>query len=190
MTEPRHRCRYCRTTLKAPEDNDRQAFCTRGCHSSHYRKRCVVCEAKFERKNEGQKVCGRRPCRNALKSRPELYSYARMGQSAGSVIDPLKNPIKPGIKTRLDGGRPWRQIAGPELSARSFALATLPLDPATAKRVAGDNSRYWREDRESLLPYVRYIEGRLLGEPLPFVESPPLVPADPFDIPAFLVRAA
>ena len=77
MTEPRHRCRYCRTTLKAPEDNDRQAFCTRGCHSSHYRKRCVVCEAKFERKNEGQKVCGRRLCRNALKSRPELYSYAR-----------------------------------------------------------------------------------------------------------------
>jgi hypothetical protein len=86
-----------------------------------------------------------------------------------------------GFKSRL--------VAGPSLDPVSLRLTTLPLDPATAKRVNGDNVRYWREDRESLIPYVRFIEGRLLPDDLPFVDSPPIVPAgDPLDIPTFLAR--
>ena len=58
----RHYCRHCRTKLTEPEENHRQAFCARGCHSSYYRHRCVVCEGKLERKNEAQKTCARRVC--------------------------------------------------------------------------------------------------------------------------------
>ena len=32
----------CRSKLKAPTDNYREAFCTRGCHSSFYLHRCLA----------------------------------------------------------------------------------------------------------------------------------------------------
>ena len=57
----RHYRRHCRSKLGEPEENDHRAFCARGCHSSFYRHRCLVCEAKFERENEVQKTCGPRP---------------------------------------------------------------------------------------------------------------------------------
>src|SRR5436190_4091048 len=42
----RHRCRNprCRSKLTTPVANPREAFCTKGCRSSFYRKRCVICE--------------------------------------------------------------------------------------------------------------------------------------------------
>jgi hypothetical protein len=43
-----------------------RAFCVRGCHTSFYRKRCLVCEGEIVRKNENQLVCGKRRCRKAL----------------------------------------------------------------------------------------------------------------------------
>jgi hypothetical protein len=63
----RHRCRNakCRSKLPPPVANEREAFCARGCHSSFYRKRCLICEAPMERKTEHQPVCGKRRCRNA-----------------------------------------------------------------------------------------------------------------------------
>jgi hypothetical protein len=178
----RHYCRHCRSKLGEPEENDRRAFCARGCHSSFYRHRCLVCEVKFERKNEGQKTCGRRPCRNALKSHPDAYAFLRKGNHPSASEGAGRSAHSTGIK--------WRHVAGPSLDAISFRLATLPLDPVTAKRVDGDNARYWREDRAALLPYVRFIESRLLLDDLPVVDSPPIAPSDdPFDIPAFLNRA-
>jgi hypothetical protein len=33
------------TIAAAPVANEREAFCAKGCHSSFYRKRCVVCDA-------------------------------------------------------------------------------------------------------------------------------------------------
>jgi hypothetical protein len=64
----RHHCRNprCRMKLPASVYNEREAFCTKGCHSSFYRKRCLVCEAPMERKTERQLICGKRRCRKAL----------------------------------------------------------------------------------------------------------------------------
>ena len=56
----------CRMKLKAPVENPKDAFCTRGCYRQFHRKRCVVCEHDMERRTEHQLVCGKRRCRNAL----------------------------------------------------------------------------------------------------------------------------
>src|SRR6516225_1896358 len=42
----RHYCRNprCRSKLPSPASDPHKAFCTRGCHSSFYLKRCLVCE--------------------------------------------------------------------------------------------------------------------------------------------------
>jgi hypothetical protein len=67
-TALRHMCRNprCRSKLGAPVSNPREAFCARGCHTSFYRKRCLVCEGQMERKRENQTICGRRKCKNVL----------------------------------------------------------------------------------------------------------------------------
>ena len=77
IQEVRYRCRNlrCRSKLPAPVANTREAFCARGCHSSFYRKRCLVCEGPMERKTERQLVCGKRTCRNALQARSDLGRY-------------------------------------------------------------------------------------------------------------------
>jgi hypothetical protein len=76
-TALRHRCRYprCRSKLPAPVSNPREAFCARGCHSSFYRHRCLICEEPMERKTERQLVCGKRACRNALQTSESLGRY-------------------------------------------------------------------------------------------------------------------
>jgi hypothetical protein len=76
-TALRHMCRSprCRSKLPAPVSNPREAFCTRGCHSSFYRKRCLVCEQPMERKTEHQLICGKRACRNALQAREGFGRY-------------------------------------------------------------------------------------------------------------------
>jgi hypothetical protein len=103
----RHYCRNpkCRSKLKTPVCNPREAFCARGCHSSFYRKRCLICEGTFERKTERQLICGKRRCRNALQARSALGRYQG---SQGVVITP-ENLIKSGLKSRLktDRGIDW-----------------------------------------------------------------------------------
>jgi hypothetical protein len=37
----RHYCRKCRSKLAEPTDNERQAFCSPGCHASFYRNRLL-----------------------------------------------------------------------------------------------------------------------------------------------------
>jgi hypothetical protein len=141
----RHYCRRCRSRLKAPVTSQWEAFCTRGCFSSFYRRRCIVCEHEIERKTEHQRVCGRRKCKADFTRDRERY-LGRWGDISSSPFSPPGNPIKPGTKSRGWDGRPvvigewreggdkkqWRQIAGPLLSPRSFHLATLPLHRAYA----------------------------------------------------------
>jgi hypothetical protein len=68
VEEVRHRCRNlrCRMKLPVPVSNPREAFCTRGCHSSFYLRRCLVCEKPIERTTANRKICKRSKCRNAL----------------------------------------------------------------------------------------------------------------------------
>jgi hypothetical protein len=59
--ELRHRCRNskCRSKLPTSVANEREAFCTRGCHASFYRERCLVCERGM------RLICNKGKCRNA-----------------------------------------------------------------------------------------------------------------------------
>ena len=51
VAELRHYCRNprCSSKLAKPVANPREAFCARGCYSSFYRKRCLVCESQWRR---------------------------------------------------------------------------------------------------------------------------------------------
>ena len=104
-TKLRHYCRNpkCRSRLPAPVSNERKAFCTRGCHDSFYRHRCVVCEEPMERKTERQLVCGKRKCRNALQARSGLGRY----QLPSYVISPPKKPVNKGAKPAPRGDIAW-----------------------------------------------------------------------------------
>ena len=69
--EVRLRCRNprCRSKLPAPVSNPREAFCTRGCHDSFYRHRCLICERPIEQPKRGKRViCKKAVCRKALRS--------------------------------------------------------------------------------------------------------------------------
>jgi len=67
----RHYCRNprCRSKLKQPVENPRRAFCTRGCHSSFYHSRCLVCERPFARRTSRQEICKKGTCRSAFRGR-------------------------------------------------------------------------------------------------------------------------
>jgi hypothetical protein len=123
-TAMRHYCRNlrCRSKLPAPVSNPREAFCARGCHSSFYLHRCLVCEGPLERKNETQKVCRKSKCRSSFRrcfdgGRYLPSSSARDGEKTLDSID-----SKPALKA----GRAWRIIAGPELTPTQLHCATVP----------------------------------------------------------------
>jgi hypothetical protein len=143
-TALRKMCRNprCGCKLPAPVSNPREAFCTRGCHSSFYRKRCLVCEEPMERKTERQLVCGKRKCRNALQASFDGGRY----HVSSRTINPLKTSIKPGIKSslKLDRAPPWRVVAaGSPISANQYHCAVVGAGEATvvADRI---NSAHWK----------------------------------------------
>ena len=92
--ELRHFCRNtkCRSKLKRPVSNKREAFCARGCHTAFYRKRCLVCEGPIERNRDDQKICGRAMCRRAWRARTGFGRY--IASSAANL--PSKKPVNKG----------------------------------------------------------------------------------------------
>lgn len=140
--ELRHRCRFCRSKLPVPVENARRAFCTPGCHSSFFRKRCLVCEEPIVRRTENQKVCGRRKCRLALKTLSPFPS--KRTEVAWSVILTPETPVKSALKHASAADRPWRIVAGPELSAGAFHCATIGAAETVEANRRG-NARHWRE---------------------------------------------
>jgi hypothetical protein len=210
-TPLRHYCRNprCRSKLKAPVENHHHA-CTPGCHASFYRSRCLVCENVIRRKNEQQKLgSGHGRCRADYDRFRHVYDYP--SHHTSKARGPLKNPIKPGVKTGDVTARPWRQIAGSEMSARTFALATLPLDPATADRADRANAKAWADaavielkdapinllgghrfaTAPKLDPFIRLailsIETEV-EEPTTVGPNTPVANGDPFALPEFLRR--
>jgi hypothetical protein len=131
----RHYCRNprCRSKLPAPVANEREAFCCRGCHSSFYRHRCLICEAPMERKTERQLICGKRACRNALQVRSELGRYMPLS----GVVSPLEKSTKLGIKSPLTGDQGWRIVAG-QMSPSAFHCATV-ADGGEHRRIEAKN---------------------------------------------------
>jgi hypothetical protein len=108
----RHYCRNprCRSKLKAPVENVREAFCARGCHTQYYRKRCIACEQPMERKRESQQLCKRRKCKSQFAALKAGFSLGRYHPSS-HVLDASRNPTKPGTFSRLKTD--WRHVAGP-----------------------------------------------------------------------------
>jgi hypothetical protein len=195
-TAMRKMCRNprCGCKLPAPVSNPREAFCTRGCHSSFYRKRCLICEEPMGRKTEHQLVCGKRKCRNALQASFDGGRY----HVSSRTIDHLKTSIKPGIKSSLKSDRApsWRVIAaGSPISANRYHCAIVGAEEATA---AADriNAAHWKAAKAGERGF------RSLGSPV--VESSEASPAaaisagrvaslvatipDDLSIPAFLDR--
>jgi hypothetical protein len=202
----RHRCRntHCGCKLPVPTDNPRNAFCTRTCFTVYFRNRCLVCERSFKRIRDGQMVCERRPCKNALQSDREHF-FGKWARVPANVLECGENPTKPGVKTRSKPDRPYRKITGPDLSPTAFRFATLPFDllPSTSKAYAEllDDRRKAkrRAQRHALLKYqhppVNVLGGYVFpgaptvdlsptGEPLP-----PVVESVGLDVPEFLRRA-
>jgi hypothetical protein len=114
-TEVRHYCRNpkCRSKLKAPIANTREAFCTRGCRERFYRLRCYVCEEKKPGRLDAH-TCGRRKCKNAIRTR--------------CVEIGVGNPIKSGLPEADKYGRAWKVVAG-EISPNAFHCATVSDGP-------------------------------------------------------------
>jgi hypothetical protein len=68
----RNRCRNprCKTWLKEPVANPRNAFCCASCEAGFYRTHCRVCEKMLDeaKRNSRREFCGRRQCRNQFRS--------------------------------------------------------------------------------------------------------------------------
>jgi len=140
--EVRLRCRNprCRSKLPAPVSNPREAFCTRGCHDSFYRHRCLICERPIEQPKRGKRViCKKAVCRKALRSNsyhgPYHRSFAAKSISNKADFIGLKEPLKP--------GRPWRIVAGPELSVSAFHCAEVGGEEAV-EAINRSNFKHWR----------------------------------------------
>jgi len=65
----------CRSKLPSPAFNSREAFCARGCHTSFYLRRCLVCEGPLQRRNKTQRVCRKTRCRNAWRAKAGFGRY-------------------------------------------------------------------------------------------------------------------
>jgi hypothetical protein len=121
----RHQCRYCRTQLSEPTDNPRRAFCTRGCHSSFYRSRCLVCEGPIRRKNEAQKFgSGHKVCAAEYRRFPGAYDH--LGYPPSPIANEGGgNPHEMGTKTAHSAGRAWCWEANLDIEHQLLAGDTL-----------------------------------------------------------------
>jgi hypothetical protein len=103
-------------------------FCTKGCYESFYLKRCLVCENnKPVGSTARRKLCRRPKCKNSYSQNRSLFTF--LGTDTSRAPNASRNPIKSGIKIGHDGDRPWRNIAGPQLTAAQFHCATVPDGP-------------------------------------------------------------
>src|SRR5262249_44298095 len=74
----RHRCRNprCKMKLPQPVENPHKAFCTPGCYSSFYLKRCAVCEKEKPAGSTARRIlCRRRKCESAYRQNRAFYAF-------------------------------------------------------------------------------------------------------------------
>jgi hypothetical protein len=103
----RHHCRnpHCRSKLPAPTENEHHAFCTRGCHTSFYRSRCLVCEDPMRRKREDQKLkSGHRTCGAEYRRYPHVYDFPAPRVAISN--ESLRSADSTGLKSAHEGDRP------------------------------------------------------------------------------------
>jgi len=110
----RHRCRNprCRMKLREPTDNLRSAFCCR--LPRHLLPQALLGLRRSVRAGS------RRPAHlraAQMQGRISASQGAPLGKMAppvpGETLSAPQNPIKPGIKTRAEGRRGWRNSSSP-----------------------------------------------------------------------------
>jgi hypothetical protein len=162
VAELRHHCRNprCRTKLKAPVTNPREAFCARGCHGSFYLKRCRVCEEPIERAKRGTRlICKKSKCRNAFKDKSGFGRYAALSNAELISEKPMNRAVLPPVKPR----RSWFTVAGPELSPDQLHCATVPDGPDWE---GGPHQRIEAQNRALLREHFRKRAAECLIRPL------------------------
>ena len=130
----RHYCRNprCRSKLPSPASDPHKAFCTRGCHSSFYLKRCLVCEGdKPDGSQLNRRFCRRPRCKAKYQKNRALFDLSvTSGHSrAISAPDAPRSAQSTGIKSAHKDDRPWRLVAGPMITAGQYHCATVPDGP-------------------------------------------------------------
>jgi hypothetical protein len=182
----RHYCRNprCRSKLKEPVDAHR-AFCTPGCHSSFYLKRCLVCENdKPAGSTARRKLCRRPKCEGRYRKNSAHYSF--LGADTTSAANVPRSAQSTGIKSADFDDRPCYIVAGPKISAAVYHCATLPVDPDIAARVNASSN--WGRIRKEIawskprLPAPKEMQ----SDWTPC--SPSVLVADDLGIPDFLKR--
>ena len=186
----RHYCRNprCRSKLPSPVSNPREAFCTRGCHSSCYLKRCLVCENdKPAGSTARRKLCRRPKCEGRYRKNSAHYSF--LGADTTSAANVPRSAQSTGIKSAGFDDRPWYIVAGPKITAAIYHCATLPVDPDIAARVNASSD--WGRIRKEIAwcraarpPIPVDVTTQSRWEPC--VPSVPV--ADDLSIPDFLKR--
>jgi hypothetical protein len=185
----RHYCRNprCRSKLPSPASDPRKAFCTRGCHSSFYLKRCLVCEHdKPAGSTARRKLCRRPKCEGRYRKNSAHYSF--LGADTASAANVPRSAQSTGIKSADFDARPWYIVAGPKITAAVYHCATLPVDPDIAARArvnaANDLGRIRKEIAWSKRRPPAPKEMQSDWKPC----SPSVAVADDLGIPDFLKR--
>jgi hypothetical protein len=137
----------CRTKLKKPVSNRREAFCSRGCHTSFYLKRCLVCEDPLQRRNKTQKVCRKSRCRNAWRAKAGFGRYC----PSNSVSLASKTPNFIGSKRAPKPDLAWRQIAGPKLSRSQLQCALVGAQEVAAENHQKNRAGWSKHNAQALL---------------------------------------
>jgi hypothetical protein len=149
----RHYCRNPRCRLKLPEpvSNEREAFCCQGCHTNFYRTRCRICEAPLEQPQRGgtRLICKRAKCRSAWRAGLGLGRYPTLN-GAESIPEV---PVNKGPKVAVsdDRARPWRIVAGRELTPTQLHCAIIPPDPKLVARLTRQHKQYYCDTAKSLI---------------------------------------
>ena len=147
--ELRHFCRNtkCRSKLKRPVSNKREAFCARGCHTSFYLNRCLVCEDPLQRRNKTQRVCRKSQCRNAWRARAGFGRYS----PSNSVSLASKTLDFSDSKPPLQRHRTWAQVAGPKLTSSQLHCGLVGAVQAVAEADQKNRPHWRRHNAKALL---------------------------------------
>jgi hypothetical protein len=111
VAELRHYCRNpkCRSKLPNPIANPKEAFCARGCHSSFYRRHCLVCECPIEQPKRGSRqLCKKSKCRNVFQGGFDGGRYH--GSPSAKLISKTPDFIESKRAPKFDP--PYRLVAG------------------------------------------------------------------------------
>jgi hypothetical protein len=158
--ETRKMCRnrHCGGKLPAPVSNEREAFCARGCCNSFYLHRCRICEKPIEQPKHGTRlICKKSKCKNAWKAGLGFGRFAESSQ-ASSNSNPVQETLVPQRSAAASKpDRPWRIIAGPQLTPSQFHCATIPDGPDCQWK-GGEYERIEAKSRRLLEDYFADLD--------------------------------